>query len=282
MRTFFRDVVYYITDVFGRLTFIDLIDVIVVSFIIYQLILLTRKTRASQVVKGLGVLLAASWVVNTLNLSALGWILNSVLANGAVVLVVLFQPELRRVLEQIGRRAAIDRSHAQSLDEGQSVVENIVGAMLTLSRRKVGALIVIEQRTGVHDVIQSGTPIDSLITAALLENIFEPNTPLHDGAVIIRGMRIVAAGCVLPLTDDNMLSRELGTRHRAGLGMTETSDALSLIVSEETGTISFARGGRLTRHLDGEALTRLLTEIYGSEEEQGFFLSAIFKRRGKS
>jgi diadenylate cyclase len=283
--SFFRDLSSDISDVFGHLTIGDLIDVILVSFIIYQVIQLTRRTRASQVFKGLAIILVAAWLVDALKLQALGTIMNGIVGSGAVVLVVLFQPELRRVLEQIGRRTALDRTSPQSLDEGQNIVENIVDAMIRMSRRKVGALIVIEGRTGVHDVIQSGTAIDSLISSALLENIFEPNTPLHDGAVIIRDTRIVAAGCVLPLTEDNMLSRELGTRHRAGLGISETTDALSLIVSEETGTISLAKSGRLTRHLDGDALSRILYEIYGAPQRNALLFPGIFsflnKRRGK-
>lgn len=271
----------YINDLFGDLRINDLIDIVLISFIIYQLIQLMRRTRASQVIKGLAIILAAAWLVDLLQLQALGWILGAVVGNAAVVLVVLFQPELRRVLEQIGRRTGIDRTAQVDLDAEHSVVENIVAAMLHLSRRKVGMLLVIEQRTGLHDVIQTGTMVDSLITSELLENIFEPNTPLHDGAVIIRGPRIVAAGCVLPLTEDNMLSKELGTRHRAGLGMTETTDAMSLIVSEETGTISMARSGRLTRHLDGEALRRILTEIYHKDEDAATLFPPILRRRKK-
>ncbi len=278
------EVISYITDVFGRLTLNDLLDVILVSFIIYQLVLLTRRTRASQVVKGVGIILVAAWLVNALQLQALGYIMTSIIQYGAVVLVILFQPELRRVLEQIGRRTGLDRGQAKQQDEGSTVVENIVEAMVKLSRRKVGALIVIELRTGIHEIIQTGTPVDSLITSELLENIFFPNAALHDGAVIIRGTRIVAAGCVLPLTEDNMLSRELGTRHRAGLGVTETTDAMSLIVSEETGTISVARSGRLTRHLDADSLRRILGELYIRDEDEGFLfsLSSLFKRRDKA
>ena len=241
-----------------------------------------RRTRASQVIKGLGIIIVAAWLVNALELQALGTIFDAVIVNAPVVLVVLFQPELRRVLEQIGQRTGIDRAQPEKLEGGHSVVDNVVDAMLRLSKRRVGALIVIEQRTGMRDVLQTGTMVDSLVTSQLLENIFEPNTPLHDGAVILNGLRIVAAGCVLPLTDNNMLSKELGTRHRAGLGITEATDAVSLIVSEETGTISMAKAGRLTRHLDGDALRKILEEIYQRGEEEPTLFSSLFKRRGKA
>ena len=282
MGDFLENIIRDINDLFGRLTINDLIDVVLISFVIYQLIQLMRRTRASQVIKGLGIIIVAAWLVNALELQALGTIFDAVIVNAPVVLVVLFQPELRRVLEQIGQRTGIDRAQPEKLEGGHSVVDNVVDAMLRLSKRRVGALIVIEQRTGMRDVLQTGTMVDSLVTSQLLENIFEPNTPLHDGAVILNGLRIVAAGCVLPLTDNNMLSKELGTRHRAGLGITEATDAVSLIVSEETGTISMAKAGRLTRHLDGDALRKILEEIYQRGEEEPTLFSSLFKRRGKA
>ena len=178
-----------------------------------------------------------------------------------------FEPELRKALEQIGRTAKLDRYTQR--DESERVVDEIIQCLLRLSRRRVGALIVFEQRTGLKDITESsGTAIDSLISAPLLENIFEPNTPLHDGAVIIRGTRIVSAACVLSLSESSAISRDLGTRHRAALGVSENTDAIVLVVSEETGVISVARGGKLTRHLDAESLRKILGEMYHEEHSR--------------
>jgi len=192
----------------------------------------------------------------------LNWVLLNVVNNGALVLVILFQPELRKALEQIGRGTFRDNVHLTDQEESSYIVREITQCLLSLSRRRVGALIVIEQRIGLKDIIETGTTLDSSISSALLENIFEPNTPLHDGAVIIRGTRIKAAGCILALSEDTAISRELGTRHRAALGITETTDAISLIVSEETGIISMAKMGKLTRHLDRPALEQALYTMY--------------------
>lgn len=256
-----------IKSIFNRPRLIDVLDVLIVAYILYKLLMLTRETRASQVLKGLGVLLVFSWLSELLGFTALNWIMKLVVNSGAVVVVVLFQPEIRRALEQIGRANLLDK--VRTSDEKSAaahLIDELVGALTNLSRRRVGALIVIEQRTGLKDVIESGTRVDALISAPLLENIFEPNTPLHDGAVILRGEWVEAAACILQLSEDTGISRELGTRHRAALGISETTDSISLIVSEETGIISMARSGKLTRHLDAHALRQLLVEIYGHVE----------------
>ena len=252
MADFWNQVQTFFWNILHRPTWVDYIDILIIAFLIYQLVVLTRQTRAVQVLKGLAMIIVASYLSELIGLTALNWVLRSILNNGVIALMILFQPELRKALEQIGRSTKLDRSTQQ--DESERVVDEITQCLLRLSRRRVGALIVFEQRTGLKDVTETGTAIDSLISAPLLENIFEPNTPLHDGAVIIRGQRIVAAACVLDLTKSNAVSRDLGTRHRAGLGVSETTDAIVLIVSEETGIISMARGGRLTRHLDAEAI----------------------------
>ena len=238
-------------NVFNRPTIADVLDIFIVAYLIYKLLMLTKETRASAVLKGLVMLIAASWISDLLGLTALSWVLQNVVANGAVVLVILFQPELRKALEQIGRGAIRERATGS---ESAQIVSEVTHCMLNLSRRRVGALIVIEQRIGLKDVVETGTTLNSEISSALLENIFEPNTPLHDGAVVIRGNRIMAAACILTLSEGKGISRELGTRHRAAIGITETTDAISLIVSEETGTISVAREGHLTRHLDRAGL----------------------------
>ena len=249
-------------NVFNRPTIADVLDIFIVAYLIYKLLMLTKETRASAVLKGLVMLIAASWISDLLGLTALSWVLQNVVANGAVVLVILFQPELRKALEQSGRGAIRERATGS---ESAQIVSEITHCMLNLSRRRVGALIVIEQRIGLKDVVETGTTLNSEISSALLENIFEPNTPLHDGAVVIRGNRIMAAACILTLSEGKGISRELGTRHRAAIGITETTDAISLIVSEETGTISVAREGHLTRHLDRAGLVETGTGTENGE-----------------
>ena len=257
----------FIWNIIHRPTWIDYIDIAIIAFLIYQLVTITRQTRAIQVLKGLAVIIVASYASELMGLTALNWVLRSILNNGVIVLMILFTPELRKALEQIGRTAKLDRSSQR--DESERIVDEITQCLLRLSRRRVGALIVFEQRTGLKDITESsGTAIDSLISAPLLENIFEPNTPLHDGAVIIRGDRIVSAACVLTLSDNSSISRDLGTRHRAGLGVSENTDALVLIVSEETGIISMARGGKLTRYLDADSLRKILGDIYHEDHSR--------------
>ena len=249
-------------NVFHRPGLSDVADILIVAVIIYYLLMMTRQTRASAVLKGLVLLLVATFVSDLLGLTALNWLLMSVVNNGAVVLVILFQPELRKALEQIGRGAMRENSRSADSEDRDRVIDEIIQCMTDLSRRRVGALIVFEQKTGLKDVIETGTAIDGKISAPLLENIFEPNTPLHAGAVVVRGTRVVAAACILTLTEGRGISRELGTRHRAAIGISETTDATVLIVSEETGIMSMARNGRITRHLDSKSLRTILEGIY--------------------
>ena len=249
-------------NVLNRPGLSDIIDILVVTVIIYELLMLTRQTRGSAVLKGLLLLLLIVVDINLLGLTALNWLLMAVLKNGALVLVILFQPELRKALEQMGRGAIIDKKRREVPDDQEHIITEIIQCLTDLSRRRVGALIVFERKTGLKDVIETGISIDAEISAALLENIFEPNTPLHDGAVVIRGPRVMAGACILTLTEGRGISHELGTRHRAAIGVSETTDALVLIVSEETGIISMARGGKLTRHLDSKSLQEILGEMY--------------------
>ena len=266
MTGFWEQVQTFFWNIIHRPTLVDYIDILIIAFLIYQLVLLTRQTRAIQVLKGLAIIIVASYVSELIGLTALNWLLRSILNNGVIALLILFQPELRRALEQIGRSTKLDRSSQQ--DESERIIDEITQCLLRLSKRRVGALIVFEQRTGLKDVTETGTAIDSLISAPLLENIFEPNTPLHDGAVIIRGQRVVAAACVLSLSESSAISRDLGTRHRAALGVSENTDAEVFIVSEETGIISMARGGKLTRHLDAEGIRKLLREMYHEDHSR--------------
>ena len=278
MQTLWQQIQTVLWNVFHRPTLTDIVDILLVAFILYKLLMLTRETRASAVLKGLVMLIVAAWVSDLLGLTALNWVLLNVVNNGAVVLVILFQPELRKALEQIGKGALRTASPGADLEENEAVVREITNCLLTLSRRRVGALIVIEQQIGLKDITETGTSLNSQISAALLENIFEPNTPLHDGAVVIRGTRILAAACILSLSEGKGISRELGTRHRAALGITETTDAISLIVSEETGIISMARNGRLTRHLDRAGVEEVLTGLY-CQKEAGLWATLMEKTK---
>ncbi len=239
---------------------VDLIDIVLLAVIIYWLLKLTSKTRAMQVLKGLGIILLATWVTDFLHLVGTTWLLDYVLNAGAIVIVIIFHPEIRRALARIGR-GGIDLTPSQS-GNAQENVDNILKAVLNLSKKRVGALIVFERKTGLRDVIESGTRIGAIITSELLENLFFTNSPLHDGAVIIREDVIEAAGCFLPLSDNKQIGQDLGTRHRAALGVSEVSDSVTLIVSEETGVISVAQDGTLIRYLDSKAIKDLLEDVY--------------------
>ncbi|MBN1776746.1 MAG: diadenylate cyclase CdaA [Clostridiales bacterium] len=279
MQTLWTQIRDALWNVFNRPTLLDALDILIVAILLYGIIMLARQTRASAVLKGLVILIVASWVSDLLGLTAINWILLNIVNNGAVVVIILFQPEIRKALEQIGRGTLRDSSRLSDHAENEYIVREITNCLLSLSRRRVGALLVFEQKIGLKDIIETGTQLDSRISGALLENIFEPNTPLHDGAVVIRGSRIMSAGCILTLAEGMGISRELGTRHRAAIGITEATDAITLIVSEETGIISVARTGRLTRHLDRALLEQALTKMYHQREE-GLW-SLLFSRRRK-
>lgn len=269
-----------ITSGFTQIRLEDFVDIAIIAFFLYKLIILTKETRAFQLLKGIAFLFVAAIISETLQLQTLSWVLNSVLASGIVVLAVLFQPELRRALEHIGRGKIFNNGLLQNFKpEENEIVSEMQLAIMSLAKRRVGALIVIEQRTGLGDIVATGTRIDGIISAPLIENIFEPNTPLHDGAVIIRDGAIVAAACFLPLAEDIAVARELGTRHRAALGVSSVSDSVTIVVSEETGIISFAREGKLVRYIDQKALHDLLESIFVGKEAAGTL--NIFKRRAK-
>lgn len=261
MESLWQTIQTMVWNVFHRPGLSDIVDIIIVAFIIYKLIMLTRQTRGSAVLKGLVLLLLIAGASDLLGLTAINWLLMSIISNGAVVLVILFQPELRKALETMGRGTVLDKNREDKSEEAR-VVDEVIKCLTNLSRRRVGALIVFEQKTGLQDVIETGISIDAEISSALLENIFEPNTPLHDGAVVVRGTRVTAGACILTLTEGAGISHELGTRHRAAIGISETTDAVVLIVSEETGIISMAKGGKLTRHLDAKSLREVLVGMY--------------------
>ncbi len=251
---------------FSQISVLDLLDIVIIAILIYKLIVWTKETRAYEVLKGIGLLFLCSIVSQLLSLTTLSWLLDSILTSGSIIIVIfiLFQPEIRRVLEKLGRsgkrlgKGWFDASTMKS----NALVHDMHVTILSLSHRRVGALIVFEQKTGLGDIIATGTRIDGILSGALVENIFEPNTPLHDGAVIVRGATLIAAGCFLPLSDDLSVSRELGTRHRAALGVSSVSDSVTIIVSEETGAISIARDGKLVRYIDSKALHNTLESLF--------------------
>lgn len=266
-----------------RLGIVDILDIIIMAVILYELLILLRRTRSSALLKGVFMLLVIVMLTNLLGLTSLNWLLRTILNNGAVVLFILFQPEIRKGLEKMGRSTLLSkgRERPADMDQQERIVAEILQTMLDLSHRRVGALICFEGRTGLQDVIDTGTRVDGDISAPLLENIFEPNTPLHDGAVVIRGDRVEAAACILPLTEARGVSRELGTRHRAGIGLSENSDATVLIVSEETGTMSMARSGSLERPLTEERLRGILDELYTPEKSWLLVFRESLKKIGK-
>ncbi len=246
-----------------RLGFTDIIDILIVAVIIYEILLLTRHTRGSALLKGLFLILVITLASNLLGLVSLNWLLVAILQNGAIVLVILFQPEIRKALERVGRSRLINKRSGNGRDSDQNtIIGEIIQTITDLSKRRVGALIVFERQTGLQDFVETGTRLNAEISAPLLENIFEPNTPLHDGAVVIRDGVIEAAACILPLAEARGVSRELGTRHRAAIGISENTDAIVLVVSEETGIVSMARDGILTRPLTMEGLKDVLNHIF--------------------
>ena len=246
----------------------SVIDILIVAYLIYRAYKLIIETRAELLLRGTVLILLLIPISYIFNLTMVYTIISKTITIGVLTLVIIFQPEIRRILEHLGRSAFSDRRVLRDADILTKVVNEIVEAVDNLSESKTGALIVIEQDTGLGDISETGTRIDAVVSTALLENIFVPNTPLHDGATIIRGARISSSGCVLPLTTNKDISKSLGTRHRAALGLSEVSDALVLIVSEETGTISLALNGKLVRNYDKERLQKILVKILTSKIEK--------------
>ena len=256
-------------NVFHRPRLVDLVDILLLTFLLYELLVHIRQTRMSQTLKGVCVLIAATWLSDLIGMRTIHALLSWALNAGPVLLIVLFQPEIRRVLEELGTSAMLldPAGRGAAVSNTDLIIDEMILAIEHMSRRRVGALIVIENKTRLNDVIATGTRVDGVISQPLIENIFEPNTPLHDGAVVIRGDRVLSAACLLRLSDTTGVGRDLGTRHRAGLGVSEVSDATVFIVSEETGIISMAQGGHLVRHLDEASLRSILHGLYDKEEK---------------
>ncbi|WMM25659.1 diadenylate cyclase CdaA [Tissierella sp. MB52-C2] len=263
----------FFRSLFSNLRIADIIDIIVVAAVFYKLFKLIRETRAEQLTKGIFALFIFAEVSGLLKLYTINWILKSAMTVGVIAILIVFQPELRRGLEYIGRSRFFTKSFLEIKGESLSrTVDEIVEACASLSRQRIGALIVLERQTGLNEVVETGTKINGEVSSNLLINIFIPNTPLHDGAVIIKEDMVKAAACFLPLTENINLSKELGTRHRAALGISERSDSLSIIVSEETGAISIAENGTIARHLDSQTLKQILTDMYKPKDSQEAFI----------
>ncbi len=258
----------FFSNAFSGVALNDIIDILIVAFVIYKLLGLIRQTRAEQLLKGVLVLVVATFVSDLLKLHTINWLLKGTVALGAVAILVVFQPELRRALEFMGRSKIVKAPLGQmEKEKGKQITSQIVKAVETFSKDRVGALIIFEREIALTDIIETGTIVDAEISEQLIGNIFYEGSPLHDGAAIIRDGRLYAAGCVLPLTQNKNIAKELGTRHRAGIGITENSDALVIIVSEETGIISMARDGQLSRFLDSKTVEKTLLQMYMGKPE---------------
>ncbi len=259
----------------GQLRFLTLMDVVgavidiaIVAYVLYRFFILIRGTRAIQLLKGVAILLIATFASQFLRLYTVNWILANARLMLAVAVPVVFQPELRKFLEQIGRGRFFKGSSLMLMGEANvgRMLDEVTKAVGQMSRNRIGALIILERETGLGDYIETGISIEGLVSAEFLVNIFVPNTPLHDGAVIIRGDRVLAAACFLPFTDAQV-GTEFGGRHRAALGITEVSDSIAIAVSEETGTISLANAGRVVRHLDVKTVGEMLASLLKAKEE---------------
>lgn len=262
------------SGLFASITIFDILDILIMAVLIYGVLRFFKNTKAMHVLIGLAVLVVALAVASWIGLPTTTWMLSSIFTSGIVIIVILFQPELRRVFENIGRGQISFSSNGS--DSG---IEQVILACENLSKRKVGALLVFKRKSSLNDIISTGTTMNADISAGLIINIFEPNTPLHDGASVIVGNKIVAAGCFLPLSENDTVEKTLGTRHRAALGISEHSDALTIVVSEETGIISATAKGELTRYLDSDSLRKLLSDFYA--EEKPFSVSALFSKEGE-
>ena len=254
-----------LNNIFSDLGFNDVVDILIITAVVFAILGFIHNSRAAQLAKGLIILVVASLVASLAHFYTVKWILEQILDIGLIALVVIFQPELRRALEFLGRGRFGNGNMTMTQEMAMANVDVIVRSVEYFSARREGALIVLERKTALMDIAETGTIIDAKLTEQGLENIFYKGAPLHDGAAIIRGDRILAAGCVLPLTENQSLSKDLGTRHRAGIGVSEVSDAIVVIVSEETGIISVASDGKLSRFLDLRTVEKTLMGYYLSK-----------------
>ena len=258
---------------FPKMKFLDFVEVFIIAWLLYYIARWIKNTRAWVIVKGILVILIFWAIASILNFDVIIWALTNAIGVGITALIILFQPELRRALENLGQKSVVSLGLFSDTKEVKeefcaSTVDELVKGSFELAKTKTGALIVIEQEVPLKEYEETGIKVDALVTAALLINIFEHNTPLHDGAVVVRGNRITAATCYLPLSENMKLSKDLGTRHRAGVGVSEVTDSLTIIVSEETGKVSIAKNGSLVYNVDGEFLRTKLMELIPKKTDQ--------------
>ena len=260
----------------SRISLTNILEIVIISFVVYEILYWVKNTRAWTVLKGLVVICLFALVAAVLHLTTILWILENITGIAVTALLIIFQPELRKALEQLGSQKII--SSILSFDDGkvergftEKTVNELVRATFEMAKVKTGALMVIERNTSLKEIERTGIEINGLVTSQLLINIFEHNTPLHDGAVVVRGNRVTAATCYLPLSDNLSISKDLGTRHRAAVGVSEVTDSLTIVVSEETGRVSVAEGGALTRIADAESLRKILAQVEKPAEESGRF-----------
>ncbi|RYM01482.1 TIGR00159 family protein [Sporolactobacillus sp. THM7-7] len=256
----------------------DIIDILIVTYVVYKVIMIIRGTKAVQLAKGILVVVGVWFLSSFFQLRTLEWLTNQAITYGLFAIIIIFQPELRRVLEQLGRGRIFTRGTVVE-EQHKQMTEAIVKASTYMSKRRIGALMSIERKTGLNDYIETGISLNGNLTSQLLINIFIPNTPLHDGAVIIRGGEIVAAACYLPLSESPFIAKELGTRHRAAMGVSEVTDCLTIVVSEETGGITVTKNGEMFRDISEEQLKEMLhNELNETENGTG---SLRWNWRGK-
>ncbi|GAA3008654.1 diadenylate cyclase CdaA [Tetragenococcus solitarius] len=246
-------------DVFSVPFFINILDILVVWYLVYKLIQMVQGTKAIQLFKGVVMFIAIRFLAEVIGLHTLSWLMDQVITYGVIAAIVIFQPEIRRGLEHLGRTTFFNPTKTEK-DQGETMIQAFDKAIQYMSKRKIGALITIERNTGLEEYIETGISLDADITGELLINIFIPNTPLHDGAVIVRNGKIAVSSAYLPLSDSNMISKEYGTRHRAAVGVAEVSDALTIVVSEETGGVSLTLNNRLYTELTQEEYLKMLRD----------------------
>jgi diadenylate cyclase len=257
------------------------LDILLVWFVIYRLIIIIQGTKAVQLLKGVTIIIVVKVLSSLFGLHTLQFLMDQALTWGFLAVIIIFQPELRRALEQLGRGRFFSRTSPGGVNDRTDIVESIAKATEYMAKRRIGALISFERQTGMGDYIESGIPLNANLSSELLINIFIPNTPLHDGAVIIQGEKITAAACYLPLSESAFISKELGTRHRAAVGISEVTDSITIVVSEETGAVSVARNGNLYRELSKDELVNLLnTELKSPEESTTSKWNWKVKRNG--
>ncbi|OZI11266.1 TIGR00159 family protein [Bacillaceae bacterium SAS-127] len=248
----------------------NILDILLVWFVVYKLLMIIRGTKAVQLLKGIFVIVIIRSVSGLLGLDTLSWIMQQALTWGFLAVIIIFQPEVRRALEQLGRGRFFSRTMSQEDEDQLNMIDALVKSVGYMAKRRIGALISIERETGMNDYIETGIAMNSTISSELLINIFIPNTPLHDGAVVIQKNEIAAAGCYLPLSENPFISKELGTRHRAALGISEVTDSITIVVSEETGAVSIAKNGDLYRDLSAEDFKKLLQHDLLTVEKSDF------------